>query len=120
VLQRDPGQIDARGDVELAEHLAQVERDGVRADEQLVGYLLIGQALGTRRAVACSMSVRPAQPPVGLVSLAQCRRRTPSWRNRRRVRATLRRAPSLPYSTSASCRQRMTSPSRPAAASSTP
>src|SRR6476619_4934312 len=46
VLQRDPGQIDARGDVELAEHLAQVERDGVRADEQLVGYLPIGQALG--------------------------------------------------------------------------
>jgi hypothetical protein len=46
VLQRDPGQIDARGDVELAEHLAQVESDGVRADEQLVGYLPIGQAPG--------------------------------------------------------------------------
>jgi hypothetical protein len=41
VLQRDAGQLDARPDVELAEHLAQVECDRVRADEQLIGYALV-------------------------------------------------------------------------------
>src|SRR5258705_13481170 len=41
-----PGQIDAGADVQLAEDLAEVERDGVRAQEHLGGDLLIGQALG--------------------------------------------------------------------------
>ena len=46
VLQRDPGQVDARPDVELAERRAQMERDRVRADEQAIGYPLIGRAFG--------------------------------------------------------------------------
>src|SRR5258707_7744929 len=41
-----PGQIDAGADVQLAEDLAEVERDGVRAQEHLGGDLLVGQALG--------------------------------------------------------------------------
>lgn len=41
MLQRDAGQFDTRLDAELAEHLAQVERDRVRANKQLTGYLLV-------------------------------------------------------------------------------
>jgi hypothetical protein len=43
----DPArQLDARADVEFAEDLSQVERNGVRADEQLIGDLLVGEPLG--------------------------------------------------------------------------
>ena len=67
-----------RGDVELAEHLAQVERDGVRADEQLVGDLLVGQALGHQAGRGCSMS-RPASTS-GLTGPARPRRPRPPRR----------------------------------------
>src|SRR5256885_14838777 len=45
MLECDPGQFDARPDVEFAEHLAQGERDGVGAAIYLVGHLLVGHAL---------------------------------------------------------------------------
>ena len=46
VCRLDPsGQVDARGHVELAEHVAQVRLDGLEAQEQLVGDLLIRAAV---------------------------------------------------------------------------
>ena len=44
-----PGEVHPRADVQLAEHLAEMERDGMRAEEHLAGDLLVGQTLGDQR-----------------------------------------------------------------------
>src|SRR5690242_16595668 len=43
------GEFGARAEAELAEHVAQVEVDGARADEQLCGGVPVGQALPNER-----------------------------------------------------------------------
>src|SRR5258708_21432620 len=57
-----PGQIDAGADVQLAEDLTEMERDGVRAQEHLAGDLLVGQALGDEVRDG-ALGVGQARPP---------------------------------------------------------
>src|SRR5262245_52947712 len=46
VPERDAGELQARGDRELREHVAQVRVDRARREEQLRGDLLVGHPLG--------------------------------------------------------------------------
>src|ERR1700733_4416431 len=47
-VRRDPGESEARVDLELGEHAAQVAGDGVRGHEQLLGDLAVGEAPGDK------------------------------------------------------------------------
>ncbi len=78
--------------IDPLENKREMERDRVRADEQLVGYPLVGQAFG-HQAGRGPLDVGGAGPARGRPLLT---RPVPA-RNRRRVRAMPGRAPSLSY-----------------------
>lgn len=88
-----PRQFDARADVEFAEDLPQVERDGVDADGQLIGDALVGEPLGDEPGDPLLGPGEAAPAGRGPFTVVPVPSAFPIRRRRPRIRAASRSAP---------------------------